>query len=198
MAVKINPRNLRGPWVEGYALDVHTTGSVFLGHNAYGRPEFDTEHSPLGDLLYRLKYRGDRTALLQIVETVAAFLDTWKPRVGAIVPAPPSNTARKNQPVLELAKALSEQTGIELCASCVSKVKSTAQLKDVFDFQKRAQLLADAFSVDKGKTEGRRLLLFDDLYRSGATASAIARLLIGQGGASAVYLLTLTRTRRTL
>jgi len=77
-------------------------------------------------------------------------------------------------------------------------VKSTAQLKDVFDFQKRAQLLADAFSVDKEKTKGRRLLLFDDLYRSGATASAIARLLIGQGDASAVYLLTLTRTRRTL
>ena len=154
--------------------------------------------SALGDLLYRLKYRGDRTALLQIVETVAAFPDTWKPQVGAIVPVPPSNTTRKNQPVLELAKALSEQTGIELCTSCVSKVKSTAQLKDVFDFQKRAQLLADAFSVDKEKTKGRRLLLFDDLYRSGATASAIARLLIGQGDASAVYLLTLTRTRRTL
>jgi predicted amidophosphoribosyltransferase len=38
-------------------------------------------------------------------------------------------------------------------------------------------------------------LLFDDLYRSGATASAITTLLKREGKAKAVRLLTLTRTR---
>lgn len=116
----------------------------------------------------------------------------------AIVPVPPSNTARKRQPVMDLCTALSERIGIRLCESCLSKVKSTAQLKDVFDFAKRAEILKDAFAVNPEKTRDKRLLLFDDLYRSGATVSTIARLLTGRGDASAVYLLTLTRTRRLL
>jgi len=52
--------------------------------------------------------------------------------------------------------------------------------------------------VDRDQTNGRRLLLLDDLYRSGATASAITRLLQEQGAASAVHFLTLTWTRRTV
>jgi predicted amidophosphoribosyltransferase len=196
--VKINPRKLRGPWTDGFALDVHTTGSTFLGYNAYGHPEFDTARSPLGDLVYRLKNRGDRSAIEPIVETVVAFLKTWQLKVDAIVPVPPSNTARKSQPVMELATVISERTGIPLCAACVSKVKSTAQLKDIFERPKRDEILADAFAVDRGQTKGKRLLVFDDLYRSGATAGAISKLLAGEGAASSVYLLTLTQTRKKL
>jgi len=78
----------------------------------------------------------------------------------------------------------------------VSKVKGTAQLKDVFDYKQRAEILQGAFAVDEARTRGKRLLLFDDLYRSGATVSTIAELLTGDGAASAVYLLTLTQTRK--
>ena|SRR2546430_1363759 len=92
MPVKVNPRKLRGPWTDGFALDVHTTGSNFLGYNAYGHPEFDIARSPLGDLVYRLKNRGDRSAIEPIVETVVEFLKTWHLKVDAIVPVPPSNT----------------------------------------------------------------------------------------------------------
>ena len=197
MSVKINPRKLRGPWTDGFALDVHTTGSTFLGYNAYGHPEFDTARSPLGDLVYRLKNRGDCSVIEPIVETVVAFLKTWRLGVDAIVPVPPSNTSRKSQPVIELATAISERTGIPLCTSCVSKVKSTAQLKDVFERAKRGEILADAFSVNRDQTKGKGLLVFDDLYRSGATAGAITKLLAGEGAAS-VYLLTLTQTRKKL
>lgn len=194
----MNPRKLRGPWTDGFALDVHTTGSTFLGYNAFGHPEFDTARSPLGDLVYRLKNRGDRSAIEPIVETVLEFLKTWRLRVDAIVPVAPSNTARKNQPVIELATLISERIGVPLCASCVSKVKSTAQLKDVFERTKRDEILAGAFAVDSDQTKGKRLLVFDDLYRSGATAGAITRLLLNEGAASAVYLLTLTQTRKKL
>jgi predicted amidophosphoribosyltransferase len=197
LSVKINPKELRGVWRDGYALDIHTTGSTFLGYDAYGHERYDTTRSGLGDLLYRLKYGRDRAALQPIIEAVVAFWGTWKPAIDAIVPVPPSNTARKSQPVLEVATALSEQLGIQLCTSCISKVRSTGQLKDVFDFQKREALLKDAFAVDRKLTEGKRLLLFDDLYRSGATVTTITRMLAGEGRAKAVYLLTLTRTRST-
>jgi hypothetical protein len=33
----------------------------------------------------------------------------WHLKVNAIVPVPPSNTARKNQPVIELATVISER-----------------------------------------------------------------------------------------
>ena len=100
--------------------------------------------------------------------------------------------------MIEAATAISARTGIPLCVSCVSKIKSTAQLKNVFERDKRDELLAGAFGIDDQKTRDKRLLIIDDLYRSGATASAIARLLTEQGGASAVYLLTLTQTRKNL
>jgi len=194
--VKINPRKLRGPWAEGFALDLQTTGATFLGYDGYGHPQFDTARSPLGELLYRLKYRGDRACLPEIVETAAGFLRGWRLRIDATVPVPPSRAGRKSQPVLEVAKSLCELTGIRLCDACVKKVKRTAELKDVYEFSKRAAILQGAFDVDRDLTAGRRLLLFDDLYRSGATATAVTRALIDNGGAEAVFLLALTRTRR--
>jgi competence protein ComFC len=195
MSVRINPRKLRGPWAGGYALDLHTLGSAFLGHNAFGHPEFDTKRSPLGDLLYRLKNAGDQAVIPEIVDTVAAFVKRWSVQIDAIVPVPPSNTRRKHQPVIAVAQALSTALGVPVCDGCLAKVKSTAQLKNVFDYKQRAAILKDAFAVDKKKTEGKRLLLLDDLYRSGATVSAIAQLLTGHGAARTVYLLTLTQTR---
>jgi hypothetical protein len=66
------------------------------------------------------------------------------------------------QPVIELATSISERTGIPFCASGVSKVKSTAQLKDVFEREQRDEILTGAFAVDNDQTKGKRLLVFDD------------------------------------
>lgn len=85
-----------------------------------------------------------------------------------------------------------------MCEFCIKKVKSTAQLKDVFELAQRTEILRDAFAVDAKKTGGKTVLLFDDLFRSGATAGTISRLLASEGGAKAVYLLTLTRTGSSL
>ena len=155
MAVRINAHRLLGPWSRGYALDVHTLSSTLIGYNAFGHKEFATVRSSLGELLYRLKNRGDETVIPEIVDTAATFVTGWGVLLDALVP-----------------------------------------LKDVFDFAKRTELLDGAFAVDATKTTGKRLLLLDDLYRSGATVSAITTLLLTMGAASAVYLLTLTQTRK--
>lgn len=42
---------------------------------------------------------------------------------------------------------------------------------------------------------GKRILLFDDVFRSGATMNSITAALYDQGGAAEVCALTLTRTR---
>ncbi len=126
------------------------------------------------------------------------FLRGWRIEVDALVPVPPSNTSRKSQPVLEISRRISKEIGVLLCEACVTKVKSTGELKNVFEYKKRAAVLKDAFAVNRSLTEGKRLLLFDDLYRSGATATAVARALVSDGAALAVFLLTLTRTRSKL
>jgi predicted amidophosphoribosyltransferase len=65
-------------------------------------------------------------------------------------------------------------------------------LKDIVEYDKRTEALRDAFTVATDQTTGKSLLLFDDLYGSGATVSHIAEVLKTQCGATAVYLLTLT------
>jgi hypothetical protein len=60
--MKTNPVQVQGAWRLGWALDVHTTSSEFLGYDQNGNPQFNTTRSPLGELLYQLKYRGQKTA----------------------------------------------------------------------------------------------------------------------------------------
>jgi hypothetical protein len=55
-------------------LDVHTISSTMIGHNEYGHAVFDTVRSPLGELLYGLKNRGDQAAIPEIVDTAGAFV----------------------------------------------------------------------------------------------------------------------------
>ena len=198
MSIEIHPRKIRGKWAEGYALDLHTTNSTFLGYDGYGHPQFETVRSELGELLYKLKYRADPSAVDSIAETATKFLaETWRVNVDLIVPVPPSNTGRKRQPVLEAATAISERTGIELCLDGLVKVKQTPQLKDVFDFKERVAALEGAFTVEEAKIQGKSVLLFDDLFRSGATMNTITECLM-TGGVEVVYALTLTRTRSSL
>ena len=115
-----------------------------------------------------------------------------RPAIDLIVPVP-ATRQRKYPPVLFVATALSERMNIPLCAGCISKVKQTAQLKDLHEYDKRMAALDGAFTVASAQTEGKDILLFDDLYRSGATVSAITHLLKKEGEAKTVRLLTLTR-----
>jgi len=39
----IAPPRVPGRWRAGYALDVHTHHSTFLGHDQFGHPQFDTK-----------------------------------------------------------------------------------------------------------------------------------------------------------
>lgn len=45
---------------------------------------------------------------------------------------------------------------------------------------------------------GKKVLLFDDLYRSGASMNAITAVLYDEGRAAEVYALAITRTQSKL
>lgn len=191
--VKFTPQKITGNWKEGFVLDLHTISSTLIGYDEFGHPQFDTLRSEIGELLFKLKNRSDTSVIPEIVEAVKTFMMTWHPQVNMIVPVPPSN-ARTVQPVILLAQALGSQIGIPLM-EVVRKTRDMPQLKNIFDLEERQKVLKGAYVVDRESVKGRRVLLFDDLFRSGATMNEITTVLCQQGQAKEVYALTITRTR---
>jgi len=191
---KTNPTRIPGRWREGYALDLHTVSSTFVGDDEYGHPVFDTKRSELGELLLRLKYRSDSSVVDELAAAATAFLREWNPRVDFILPVPPSRS-RPQQPVLALAQAIGVRAAIPLRLDCIRRAKQVPELKNVFEYTRRLQLLQGAHTVEQAVVEGRRVLLFDDLFRSGATMNSISAALYDQGHAAEVFALTITRTR---
>jgi len=192
--IRIDPIRLKGPWSQGFVLErQHTLSSEFLGYDSNGHAQFDTKRSELGELVFRLKNRGDKATLDPLADTAADFVRARRFPLDAVVPVPPSRR-RVFQPVIEIAKALGARLSKTVLVKAVTKVKETPELKDIFGYDERQKLLEDAFLVDQKAVRGLSLLLVDDLYRSGATAVLVARELV-DAGAKAVYFLAMTKTR---
>jgi competence protein ComFC len=189
----INPRRISGKWTSGWALDVHTLSSTHLGMDERGHDIYDTKRSDIGELLYRLKYRGDQEAAKEIIIAAADFVRPSRAKFDLIVPVPPSGV-RAVQPVILLATGIGAALNLPL-ADCLATTRAATQLKGVMDAERRKELLEGLYSVDPAVTAGKKVLLFDDLFRSGSTMNAITELLLGEGKAASVRALTITRTR---
>lgn len=192
--IEIHPKEIKGSWDRGYVLDLHTISSTMIGYNEFGHPEFDTVRSPLGELVYRLKYKGDKGAIVSIVEAIAGFMKTSDINPDVVVPIPPSKLQRSFQPVIEVGTELAKTLGVTFNSTSLKKAKATPQMKDVGDFSARVATLEAAF-VSERDLEGRTVLLLDDLFQSGATMNVASRTLKDQGRVKSVYALALTRTR---
>lgn len=194
--IEIHPQKIKGNWTEGYALDFHTVSSDYIGDDEFGRPKFETKRTDMGELLYRLKYKSDKSVLKIIINTASAFIESHNFSADLIIPVPPSRERRQFQPVLTLAKGIGTNLEIAECSGCIIKIKHTPELKNIYAFKERLELLTDAYAVNKPEVSGKKVLLFDDLFRSGATLHAITKALFEKGNAERVDVVTLTRTRR--
>lgn len=192
--MRTDPRHIPDCWDEGFALDLHTLESEFIGYDEYGHAQFDTRRSELGDLIYRLKYRGETSVVPTIAQAVCDFVRAWKPGVDVLVPVPPSRN-RPVQPLFSIAEESGRLLSLPVDKESVRKVRDIPELKNVYDYAKRLELLEGAHGMQGTALRGRRVLLLDDLFRSGATLNAIAQLLRSEGGVTAIFALALTRTR---
>jgi predicted amidophosphoribosyltransferase len=156
--------------------------------------KYSRNGSPLGELVYQLKYKGDKAAIPPIVEAIAEFVKSWGIHPDVIVPVPPSKLQRSFQPVVELAREMAQSMKIPINTASLKKTKTTQQMKDVGDFSARVATLESVFASDRG-LERKAVVLFDDLFQSGATMNVAARTLKNQGLVQSVYALALTRTR---
>lgn len=191
--INYTPQQIYGNWVTGVALDLHTTSSVPLGYNEAGYMQYDTTRPEIAQLLYRLKYQADTSAVTGIVEAATHFLLPHRQKLDFLVPVPPSKS-RTIQPVTLLTNGISAALSLPV-ANCITATRATTELKGVDDPDQRRQLMEGLYAVDGTYTAGKNVLLFDDVYRSGTTLNTITDLLLGQGQAASVRVLTITKTR---
>lgn len=176
-----HPRQLSGPWNAGWALGFH---SQFTG--------VDWSRSEAGELAYRLKYQEDLSALPALVEQATALIADHPElaEVDAVVPVPPSKP-RSHDPVSSFTNALAQQLDLEFLPVLI-KSRQTHPQKEMHTLAQKRVNVAGAFNL-KSPIKGKRLLVIDDLYDSGATLEEIYRLLC-RSGATGVCVLTLTCT----
>lgn len=176
-----HPRPLAGPWRVGWALGFH---SSFAGS--------EWSRSGVGQMTYRLKYRGDESALRPLVEQALAVCRDHPElaAVDALVPVPPS-TARSLDPVTAFCEALGAQLGLPVLLA-VSRMRKTSPQKEMHTLAQKRANVAGAFAATED-VRGRRVLVVDDLHDSGATLEEVV-LSLKRAGASSASVLTLTRT----
>lgn len=175
-------------------LDFHVLSSERLGSDEFGHPVFETRRSEVGELLYKLKYQSDNSVVDLLVETAANFVEGWSPGAELIALVPASKS-RFMQPVSLLGEGLGQKLNLPCRDTCIQRNREVPELKNVLDYDERLQLLTGAYDVNTGEVEGRKILLIDDLYRSGATMNAAADALYDIGRAVDVYALAFTRTK---
>lgn len=186
---------VEGSWNAGVVLDWHTTDSQIVGQNEYGYPVFDTSRTELGALLYQFKYRSDQDALQRLLVLAQEKLASEKGKFDIVVPVPPSSPTRTV--TSQIASGLGPCLGAVVSLTALRKIRVTDELKTIVDPARRRELLEGAFSADRMQLEGERVLLVDDLYRSGATLEAATSTVFQDGGAASVAVLAITRTRVT-
>jgi predicted amidophosphoribosyltransferase len=190
----MNLQRLTGNWVEGFAYSFHSTSSRYLGHNKHGRDHYAIERTVMGDLVYRLKYQQDVDTINQIVNLL---LDIQGLNcMDMIVPIPPSNKNRLFQPVFEVAKGLATRLGISAEFGLLSKTYQCTEAKKLAPTLRARYVKQTMHIVNARDLTGRNILLFDDLYETGATLQAAATLLKQHCGTPNIYVLTLTKTRK--
>ena len=185
---------LEGNWKVGRAFDVHTLSSTYLGPNEFGHDQWESTRSEMGELVYHLKYKHDLSALPSIV----ALLDKIKgvEQFDYIIPIPPTDKTRALQPVREIALALGQHRGVKVLTDFLAKTAGGPELKNVDDVEEREKLLRQSLCIEgEGSIAGAKILLVDDLYRSGATLRVATELLMRQAKVETVCVLTMTKTR---
>lgn len=182
-----------GNWRRGIAHSIHTIASDYLGDDEYGNPRFDNQRSEMGELVYQLKYNQDASVLPKLIKLLDRIGNIE--RFDFLVPIPPTKKNRKHQPVEMITAALGVRRGVAVLGDLLEN-SGQSELKSISDPLVREEVLREALKLHHGeRVRGKKVLLVDDLFRSGSTLNVATDILLTQGGAERVCVLAMTKTR---
>jgi ComF family protein len=147
--------------------------------------------------IHRFKYRGQMyfgEHLVGWLERAARRWLEWS-EVDVVVPVPlhpRKHREREFNQAGYLADALGETFGVPVAARALRRVKDTVT-QTALDAEARARNLHGAFAVaDTAALAGKRVVLVDDVFTTGATLDACAKV-VRVAGAERVIALTVAR-----
>jgi len=151
----------------------------------------------LKKLVGNYKYFSRRESARTIAELLGGVLPETLTEV-VIVPLPtiPAHIRERGFDHMKLvARHLARQKKLSHAPNLLLRTDNVSQ--HVANFQQRQKQATQAFAVDLGQATPARILLIDDIYTTGATVSAAAKLL-KQHGAKEIWLGVVARQIETL
>lgn len=127
---------------------------------------------------------------------ISAFENSDFPRASILIPVPLSKKRfieRGFNQAAVLARILADSVKIELDSHSLVRKIHTPMHRAGMDTKARELTVKNAFEVKRPKMiEGAKIILIDDVFTSGATASACAKVL-KKSGATEIYVFTVAR-----
>ncbi len=149
-------------------------------------------------LIHNLKFNNAQYLAEDFSKDLCKLYKTEKYSCDIVIPVPMTQARLKsrgyNQAGL-LANGLSKLINLPYDENNLLKIKDTKSQVGL-DFSERKNNLIDAFKTkDKKFFKGKRVLLVDDIFTTGATIECCARAL-KKGGASQVFVITVAHTMK--
>lgn len=112
-----------------------------------------------------------------------------------MVSIPPSFKSRSFDPVSLLAERIEERTNIPWERGVFARTRLTKPQKSIHSKEFKSLNVLNSFRLSRRlKLNGKRILLVDDVFDSGATLHQVTAIL-REAGAAKTYALVLARTR---
>jgi ComF family protein len=184
------PGEIDGHFVCGYCKDLHFH---FTRAYAVCRAE-----GVVRDCIHRFKYNKEmyygRHLTEWIVEGARHRVEDWA-AVDAVVPVPlfpRKQREREFNQAEYLARAVGKAFAKPVITGRLRRVKDTGT-QTKLDAKQRGENLRNAFAMRRGEVfEGKRIVLVDDVFTTGATLDGCAKVL-RRAGAADVWVLVLAR-----
>jgi competence protein ComFC len=179
----LSPVSIAGPAFEGWTLSAHLDKLT-------ARSGADmTRRSVLAETMYRYRYQGDGSLLQTIASCFASairtlFADRLTTFDGLVMVPPPLDRADYS-PVITLITEISRLTGIPSLQFAVRDVQESAHEPS----ERSDRVFAFSSPVASGAYTGKRILVVDDVYRSGRSLNAFCSLIKNEGEATEVMAL---------
>ena len=185
---------LDAPWCDacGFPFEYEVVGSSLCARCSVRRPAYDHARAPMAyddgsrALILSFKHGGRTEGLASFAAQMRRAGRDFLPEADLLVPVPLHPTRlikrRYNQATL-LARALAKITPAKFAPDILFRTRRTDS-QGGFNARARVENVRGAFAVKQAdQIQGRRIVLIDDVFTTGATLEACARTLKRSGAA---------------